>query len=61
VGIATGLGITPEEFHGIAMQSVPLRKMSQPEEIGQLVSFMLNQRSITGQTIDINNGAVMNS
>jgi NAD(P)-dependent dehydrogenase (short-subunit alcohol dehydrogenase family) len=60
-GIAAGLGITREEFHGIAMQSVPLRKMSQPEEIGQLISFMLNQRSITGQAIDINNGAVMNS
>jgi hypothetical protein len=35
--------------------------MSEPEEIGQLISYLLKQRSITGQTIDINNGAVMNS
>lgn len=60
-GIAKGLGITRTEFHDIAMQSVPLRKMSEPEEIAQLISYLLKQRSITGQTIDINNGAVMNS
>ena len=60
-GIAKGLGITRTEFHDLAMQSVPLRKMSEPEEIGQLISYLLKQRSITGQTIDINNGAVMNS
>lgn len=60
-GIAKGLGITRQEFFDIAMQSVPLRKMSQPEEVAQLISYLLKQHSITGQTIDINNGAVMNS
>jgi NAD(P)-dependent dehydrogenase (short-subunit alcohol dehydrogenase family) len=60
-GIADGIGISKQEFYEIAMQSVPLKRMSQPEEIAGLVAYLLSQRSITGQTIDINCGAVMNS
>ena len=60
-GIAESIGISKNEFKEMAMQSVPLRKMSQPEEIADLISYLLIQQSITGQTIDINNGAVMNS
>jgi NAD(P)-dependent dehydrogenase (short-subunit alcohol dehydrogenase family) len=60
-GIADGIGITKDEFYDIAMQSVPLRRMSQPEEIADLVDYLLGQKVITGQTIDINGGAVMNS
>jgi NAD(P)-dependent dehydrogenase (short-subunit alcohol dehydrogenase family) len=60
-GIADKLGVTTEEFFDIAMQSVPLKKMSSPAEIADLVHWMLTQQSITGQTIDINNGAIMNS
>lgn len=60
-GIADGIGITKQEFYDIAMQSVPLRRMSQPGEIADLVAYLLSQRSITGQAIDINCGAVMNS
>ena len=60
-GIADGIGITKQEFYDIAMQSVPLRRMSQPEEIAGLVAYLLSQSSITGQAIDINCGAVMNS
>ena len=60
-GIADGIGISKQEFYDIAMQSVPLRRMSQPEEIADLVAYLLNQSSITGQAIDINCGAVMNS
>lgn len=60
-GIAEGIGISKDEFHAMAMQSVPLGKMSQPEEIAALISYLLKQHSITGQAIDINNGAVMNS
>lgn len=60
-GIADGLGITKNEFHDIAMQSVPLRRMSQPEEIAGLVAYLLSQRAMTGQVIDMNGGAVMNS
>ncbi len=60
-GIADSIGITKQEFYDIAMQSVPLRRMSSPGEIAGLVVYLLNQSSITGQAIDINCGAVMNS
>jgi NAD(P)-dependent dehydrogenase (short-subunit alcohol dehydrogenase family) len=60
-GIADGIGITKSEFFDMAMESVPLRKMSEPQEIADLVSYLLKQKSITGQTIDINAGSVMNS
>ncbi len=60
-GIADGIGISKDNFYDIAMQSVPLKKMSEPEEIGELVSYLMRQSSITGQTIDINAGSVMNS
>lgn len=59
--IADSIGISKQEFYDIAMQSVPLRRMSQPEEVADLVHYLVNQRSVTGQTIDINCGAVMNS
>ena len=60
-GIADGIGISKEEFYEIAMQSVPLRRMSRPGEIADLVAFLLQQQAMTGQTIDMNGGAVMNS
>jgi len=43
------------------MGSVPLGKMSEPREVAELVFFLLSrvQNSITGQTLDMNNGAVM--
>lgn len=43
------------------MSMVPLRKMSQPEEVAALVNFLISgqQVSITGQALDINNGALM--
>ena len=60
-GIADGIGISKSDFYDIAMQSVPLKKMSEPQEIADLVAYLLKQTSITGQTIDINAGSVMNS
>lgn len=49
------------EIRAQAMAQVPLGKMSQPEEIAELVYFLVGgfQNSITGQALDINNGAVM--
>ncbi|MBT7989315.1 MAG: SDR family oxidoreductase [Anaerolineae bacterium] len=41
------------------MSHVLLGKMSEPEEIGELIAYLISQISITGQTLDINNGAVM--
>ncbi len=60
-GIADGIGITRQEFYNMAMKSVPLGRMSQPEEIADLVLYLTQQKSITGQSIDINCGSVMNS
>lgn len=60
-GIADVIGISKDEFYDLAMQSVPLRKMSQPQEIADLVAYLVKQKSITGQTIDINGGSIMNS
>ena len=60
-GIADHIGIAKAEFFDIAMQSVPLKRMSQSQEIADLVSYLVKQKSITGQTIDINAGSVMNS
>jgi len=40
---------------------VPLKKMSKPEEVASLIAFLLSdgQNSITGEEIQINNGAYM--
>ena len=59
--IAMGSGKTIEETKNEQMASVPLRKMSSPNEVAELVYFLMSgvQTSITGQTLDINNGAMM--
>lgn len=43
------------------MKVLPLPKMSRPEEVAGLVSFLFGdeQKSITGQCLDINNGSFM--
>jgi len=58
---ARSSGTAFEEVLGKQMAMVPLGKMSQPVEIGELVYFLLcgAQSSITGQVLDINNGAIM--
>jgi NAD(P)-dependent dehydrogenase (short-subunit alcohol dehydrogenase family) len=60
-GIANGLGISTEEFFKLAMKSVPLGRMAEPEEIADLVYYLLSQKAITGQVVDINCGSVMSS
>lgn len=59
--LADALSISKEEALKTAMAEVPLRKMSEPDEIARMVAFLLSdaQNSITGQTLDINNGAMM--
>lgn len=58
---ADALSISKEQALKNALSAVPLGKMSEPEEIAQLVAFLISdeQTSITGQTLDINNGAMM--
>jgi len=61
MGFAEALNVSKEEAYQQAMAQVPLGKMSEPQEIAQLVSFLVSdaQTSFTGQTFDINNGALM--
>lgn len=58
---ADALSISKEEAYKNAMSQVPLGKMSQPHEIASLVAYLVSeeQTSITGQTLDINGGALM--
>ncbi len=60
-GFADFLKVSKDEAEQQAMSQVPLGKMSEPFEIARLVEFLIsdNQISITGQTLDINNGALM--
>ena len=52
-------GGTREQAYEQAMQEVPLRRMSQPEEIAGTVAWLLSadSRGVTGQAIDQNGGA----
>ena len=54
-------GKTYEKIYDEQMSQVLLGKMSEAEEIANLIKFLIseNQSSITGQTLDINNGALM--
>ena len=58
---AKASGKTYREIYQEQMNDVLLGKMSEPDEIARLTNFLMSptQTSITGQTIDINNGAVM--
>ena len=58
---AQNSGQAYEKIYQEQMAQVLLGKMSEPEEIACLAKFLLsqNQTSITGQTLDINNGALM--
>ena len=58
-GISKFTGRTVEDERRAQLEQVPLRKMAKPEEVAQMVGFLLSnvQTSITGQAIDFNNGA----
>lgn len=60
-GMAAGMGVSLEEARRIAMQDVPLGRMSAPEDIAGLVAYLLSPdaRGITGQGLDMNGGAWM--
>jgi len=58
---AQNSGQSYDKIYQEQMAQVLLGKMSEPQEIARLAKFLLsqNQTSITGQTFDINNGALM--
>lgn len=60
-GVASDLGVTREEALLVVMKPVPLRRMSKPEEVAGLISWLVSEDAtgVTGQGIDINNGAWM--
>ena len=60
-GMAKALGTTPDKARAIAMQDVPLGRMSTPEDVAGLVAWLLSSdaRGVTGQALDMNNGAFM--
>ena len=57
IAAATG-GTRDDAFHD-AMREVPLRRMSQPEDVAGTVAWLLSPdaRGVTGQAIDQNGGA----
>ncbi len=61
-GIAQAMNTTREDAEKIAMQAVPLGRMSEPEDVAGLVAWLVSPdaRGVTGQGIDMNGGAFMN-
>ena len=59
--LAEALSITKDEAYERAMSEVPLRRMSEPEDIAGTVAWLLSPdaRGVTGQAIDQNGGAFM--
>ena len=57
---ARDAGITVEEAEARAVASIPIGRMVEPEDIADLVLFMVSDRAgaITGQTIAVEGGAV---
>jgi NAD(P)-dependent dehydrogenase (short-subunit alcohol dehydrogenase family) len=60
-GMARAMKKTPAEARAIAMQDVPLGRMSAPEDVAGVVAWLLSPdaRGVTGQGIDVNGGAWM--
>jgi NAD(P)-dependent dehydrogenase (short-subunit alcohol dehydrogenase family) len=54
-------GLTRDQAFEVAMREVPLRRMSEPEEVAGTVAWLLTADAVgmTGQAIDQNNGAFM--
>lgn len=59
--MAKAMGIPREQAFEIAMQSVPLRRMSEPEDVAGLVAWVASNdaRGVTGQGLDMNGGSFM--
>jgi NAD(P)-dependent dehydrogenase (short-subunit alcohol dehydrogenase family) len=59
--LADALGVSYDQAYEQAMSEVPLRRMSEPEDIAGTVAWLLSAdaRGVTGQAIDQNGGAFM--
>jgi NAD(P)-dependent dehydrogenase (short-subunit alcohol dehydrogenase family) len=60
-GMAKAMTTTVDKARAIAMQSVPLGRMSEPDDVAGLVAWLISPdaRGVTGQGIDMNGGAFM--
>ncbi|MBM3989789.1 MAG: SDR family oxidoreductase [Planctomycetes bacterium] len=60
-GIARDMDVSYERALEVAMQSVPLKRMSEPRDVAGLVRWLVSKdaRGVTGQALDMNNGAWM--
>jgi NAD(P)-dependent dehydrogenase (short-subunit alcohol dehydrogenase family) len=60
-GMAAAMSTTVEKARAIAMQAVPLGRMSEPEDVAGLVAWLISPdaRGVTGQGLDMNGGAFM--
>ncbi|MFT5681136.1 MAG: NAD(P)-dependent dehydrogenase (short-subunit alcohol dehydrogenase family) [Myxococcota bacterium] len=59
--MAEGMGITYDEAYKMAMSAVPMGRMSEPEHIAGMIAWLISEdgRGVTGQSLDMNNGAWM--
>lgn len=59
--MAKDMGVSGEEAYRIAMQAVPMGRMSEPEDVAGMVAWLLSKdaRGVTGQGLDMNGGAFM--
>jgi NAD(P)-dependent dehydrogenase (short-subunit alcohol dehydrogenase family) len=55
------LGISPEEFTRRRMAQVPLRRMERPEDVANVIAFLVSSRAeyMTGQALSIDGGLIM--
>lgn len=60
-GMAAAMGAPREKAFQVAMRQVPLGRMSTPAEIAGLIAWLVSEdgRGVTGQGLDMNNGAWM--
>lgn len=60
--MARALHVGLDEARKLALSSVPLGRMGRPEDVAGLVAWLLSEdaRGVTGASLDINNGALMN-
>ena len=54
------LGVTRDEFRESFLSDIPLHRMAEPEEIGELMCFLASDKAayITGQCITISGGKI---
>lgn len=59
--MAKDMGVSGEEAYRIAMQAVPMGRMSEPEDVAGMVAWLVSEdaRGVTGQGLDMNGGAFM--